>query len=443
MSTVIEQPRYSCALGAQQTVLAIPRAVPIIHAGPGCSSKLNMFLANSSGFQGEGYAGGSAISATNMTEVEVVFGGDGKLRSTIEGALNVIDADLYVVMTGCTAEIVGDNAEQVAGEFRAQGYPVISAETGGFKGSNYFGHEVVLQSVIKQFIGLVKPDVRKGTVNVFSVVPYQNSYWRGDLTEIKTLLESIGLEVNILFGVTSKGVKEWKNLPNAEFNLVLSPWVGLETAELLKEYYGTPYLHYPVIPVGGQQTSEFLRTIGGYAGLDMQKVNEVIKKEEEIFYDYYIGFGDFLVASRGWVPDEFYLVADANYSVGISGYLVNEFSLAPKKIFITDNTPQQYESKIRELFYGFDEAFRDNIVFDNDAGKIRGIILADDYKKGKTFILGSTWEKQIADELDTCVTNISIPIESNVILNKSYIGYHGGLRLIEDLYSNFINKGDG
>ena len=76
MSTLIEQPRFSCALAAQQTVLAIPRGIPIIHAGPGCSTKAFNFTSHNLGFQGEGYAGGAHISATNAGEEEVVFGGE-------------------------------------------------------------------------------------------------------------------------------------------------------------------------------------------------------------------------------------------------------------------------------------------------------------------------------------------------------------------------------
>lgn len=32
MSTAIEAPRHFCMLGSQQTVLAIQRAVPVLHA---------------------------------------------------------------------------------------------------------------------------------------------------------------------------------------------------------------------------------------------------------------------------------------------------------------------------------------------------------------------------------------------------------------------------
>jgi len=219
MSNIIEQPRYSCALGAQQTVLTIPRAIPIVHSGPGCSSKIHGALATSAGYQGEGYAGGSHVPCTNSAEKEVVFGGEKRLEETIEGSLKVLKGDLFVVLTGCTSEIVGDDSESVTTKYREEGYPIVIAETGGFKGSNYYGHELVLKAIINQLIGDVKPKVRQRVVNVFSVVPFQNPNWRGDLQEIKQLLNSIGLEVNILFGYESAGVSEWRDIPNAEFNL--------------------------------------------------------------------------------------------------------------------------------------------------------------------------------------------------------------------------------
>ena len=37
MPKTIEQARYSCALAAMQTVVAIPRSAPILHSGPGCA----------------------------------------------------------------------------------------------------------------------------------------------------------------------------------------------------------------------------------------------------------------------------------------------------------------------------------------------------------------------------------------------------------------------
>ena len=52
MSGFIEQPRHLCMLSAKQSVVAIERAVPIVHAGPGCSGKLWSGLSFCNGFQG-------------------------------------------------------------------------------------------------------------------------------------------------------------------------------------------------------------------------------------------------------------------------------------------------------------------------------------------------------------------------------------------------------
>ena len=89
-----------------------------------------------------------------------------------------------------------------------------------------------------------------------------------DLTEIKRLLEGIGLEVNILFGPESAGVAEWKRIPEAQFNLLLSPWLGLATVQHLEKKYGQPFLHLPAIPIGAKESRRFLERVSEFAGLD-------------------------------------------------------------------------------------------------------------------------------------------------------------------------------
>ena len=49
------------------------------------------------------------MPCTNAEEADVVFGGEKKLRNVIENSFKVIDGDLYVVITGCTAAITGDD----------------------------------------------------------------------------------------------------------------------------------------------------------------------------------------------------------------------------------------------------------------------------------------------------------------------------------------------
>jgi nitrogenase molybdenum-iron protein beta chain len=442
VSVFIEKPRFSCALAAQQTVLAIPGGIPVIHAGPGCASKAAGFAGAQAGLQGEGYAGRTHISCTNAGEREVVFGGEKNLEEVIDGALKVIKGDLYVALSGCTAGIIGDDTQHVAEQLFKKGYPVVGVDTAGFKGNNYFGHELVVNAIIDQFVGEQTPQVKKGLVNVFSVVPYQNPFWRGDLEAVKALLEKLGLEVNILFGIGSDGVSEWKNIPNAEFNLLLSPWVGLSVVEHLKAAYGTPYFHYDELPVGAQATSKFLRAVGEFAGLDKVKVEEVIQKEEKRFYDYLISFSDFVAEQRNVLPYQLYIAADSTYAVGIADYFTNELGFLPHGIYITDDPAKEKETYVLDAFKKTIPEYIETVRFEADGG-----IITEDIEKKlagskKALIFGSYWEQCIARETNNFFVHLSLPVTSEIIVSGSYVGYEGGLRLLEKVYTLAFGRGN-
>ncbi|MDR2211304.1 MAG: hydrogenase [Spirochaetaceae bacterium] len=441
-TTYIEQPRFSCALAAQQTVLAIPRALPIVHSGPGCVGKTFGFTSYGAGFQGEGYGGGGTVSCTNTNEQDVVFGGEEKLSRFIEGAFKVLKGDLFVVLSGCTSGIVGDDVVQVASTFARRGRPIVGVETSGFRGNNYLGHELVVKGIIQDFVGDPELRVKKGLVNVFSVVPCQNPFWRSDLEEIKRILTAIGLEVNILFGNESGGVEEWKTIPHAQFNLVLSSWVGLQAAELLKEKYGTPYLHIPYLPTGAEETSRVLREIGVFAGLDPARVETVIRREEQRFYGYFVSLADFLADFRNNIPFEVYTIADSSYAAGLSGFLVNELGFVPRGIYITDDPPVQKQGAIEKVFTGLAPDFDGTVSFQIDGGPIQDDIRKKLGKSNKAVILGSTWEDKLAAENGNLSLHVSLPINNSVIINRSYAGYNGGLRLIEDIYAGIFRKGN-
>ena len=240
----IEQVRYACALGALASVIAIDRAIPITHCGPGCATKQFQALSSISGYQG----GEFHVPSTNIGNKEVIFGGADRLDELIASTLKVMEAELYVVQSGCIPGLVGDDVANVVNGYRRRGVPIVFAETLGYQGNNFTGHESVVRAILDQYVAKqadAAAKVRKGLINVWSLLPYQNPFWRGDLTEIGRILEGIGLEVNILFGPASQGLDEWRAIPSAQLNIVLSPWLGLATARHLEQTYGQPFLHQP------------------------------------------------------------------------------------------------------------------------------------------------------------------------------------------------------
>lgn len=435
MSRVIEQPRYSCALGAQQTIVAIKKAVPILHSGPGCSGKISSLIG-----QGEGYAGGNTIPCTNTSESEVVFGGEDKLRSVIDGAFKVIDADLYVVLSGCTSDIVGDDIGSVTLEYQEQGKPIVYAETGGFKSNNYVSHDIVVNAIIDQFVDKFYSEgkIQTGLVNVFATIPYQDPYWNGNLEEIKRVLQGIGLKVNILFGLESEGIEEWKTIPYAQFNIVVSNWAGLGIAEHLQEKYGTPYFHFPYIPIGGAETSKFLREVAEFGNIDRAVTEGFIKKEEEKFYTHIERTADFMLEFRYGLPRRFYTILDANYAIGFSKFLLNELGIIPAKQFIIDDTPEKYRESIIEQFNKISEFRSAEVAFSIDGGAIQEEI-SKELQKNRALILGSAWERDLATNIGADLLIISAPVTYRLVLNCGYAGYIGGLRAIEDIYDRVLN----
>jgi nitrogenase molybdenum-iron protein beta chain len=301
------------------------------------------------------------------------------------------------------------------------------------------GHELVIQGIIEQYVGEVEPEVKKGLVNVFSVIPFQNPFWRGDLEEIKYLLERIGLEVNILFGYQSKGVEEWKNIPNAEANIVISPYYGIKTAEFLKRYYGTPYINYPVLPVGAKENSKFLRTVADSLNLDKDVVEKVIAEEEEKYYAYFTSLTDWFSAFQNNLPYELYVTGDSNYTLGYTIFLENEVGYIPKKVYVTDDPSAEQMKQYRQVFEERLPEYADILAFDEDSTKSSEVIEEELKHTGRALVLGSDWERKFTKDSGNLFLYATSPMSQKVVLQKTYVGYRGGLGLVEDIYNTLYD----
>lgn len=430
MAKILDQPRYKCAMTAMQTVHAITRALPILHSGPGCAEKLGGNIGSS------GYFSPHIFPCTNISEKEVIFGGENRLRETIENALKVVDADLYVVLTGCTSEIVGDDVEEIVRTFKDSEKPVIFASTPGFKGNNYIGHEWVLQAIIEQYL---KPsEVKtKGLVNIWTGIPLHDPFWLGNLRELEKLVEELGLIPNTIFG-HGRGIENIKKIPEAEFNLLVSPWVGINNIKLMEEKFGTRYLHYPTLPIGAFETSKFLRSVGEFAGVDKNKVEEIVKRHEDEYYYYIERFADVFLETRV-MSKRFVTVSDAQYALALTKFLVNDVGLFPSKQYITDDTPEEYQEQIREYFRELNYGIEAEVGFTSDGYQIHEEIKNTDFY-GYPLILGSSWEKKVAKATKAHYINISWPMLERLVINSSYVGYDGGLKFLEDIYSVVLTR---
>ncbi len=442
MAKILDQPRYKCALAAMQTVHAITGAIPVLHSGPGCAAKLNDNNGTSGRFSP------NIFPCSSVSEKEVVFGGTGKLRSTIENALKVIDADLFVVLSGCTSEIIGDDIEEVAGNFSGEKKPVLWAKTPGFKGNNYLGHDWILKSIFEQYLereevlssysnadGEVAKE--KGLVNLFVAPPQQDPYWLGNLREIEALLSAIGLKPNTIFGF-GRGIDNIKKIPQAEYTILVSPWTGLESAKYLERRFGIKLLQYPVLPIGATETSKFLRAVQEFTGADKELTEKVIAEKEAEFYYYIERFADTLLETR-ILGKRFAVASDSEYSIAVTKFLVNDMGLFPEKVFITDDAPKSFQQKITDEVNNLNYGIKTPVQFTTDGHDIHEQIKAADFA-GTPLILGSNWEKKLAAELGAHFVNVSYPMLEKLVINDHIAGYSGGLHLLEQIFTAAMSK---
>ena len=426
MGHFIENPRASCAFGgALALVTSIDRAIPILHAGPGCALQVTAGQLGQSGGKSYGYVGGQGTPSTNMFEREVIFGGVERLRETIEGTLEVMDGDVFFVVTGCTAEIIGDDVGSVIDEFKAKGVPIVQLEAAGFKGDTYYGYDLALQAIASK---LVEPSPREEKlVNLFGIVPSQDIFWEGNFEEIIRILTKLGLKVNSFF-TNRQGFEDIKKSSSAALNIMLSPWLGREFLATYNDRFGIETFRYPGLPVGPTATSDFIRKLAEKINLDTAVVEKVIADEEHYVYSYLEKIiGNF-------TRYRFIIVGDANTVLGLTRFMVNDYGRIPLAAVITDAIPEQYRAGIESELGSLEYARRPKVVFEDDKWKISELIR--EYKDDAAIILGSDYEREIGKELDIATVVISFPTTERLVINRGYAGYKGCLTFIEDLYDN-------
>jgi len=433
----IDRPRTSCALGgALAAISSLPNVIPVIHTALGCGGNLMNSVAFGAGYLGSSYCSGNSAPTSAVTETEIVFGGNERLREQIASTIKLIDGKLYVVATGCMTEMIGDDAAGVVSEFADEGEPVIAISTPSFKGDCYTGYEVLLEGIFNRWL---RPSKEKeaNLINVFGVVPGYDPFFRGDLEEIERIGAKLGLKVNTFFSPTQT-FENIASAPKAALNVIFSRTRCRDFATNFEDKHGTPYW-VTDLPVGPEATDAFIRELAGK--LKVATAEQVIAAENEWYYRYFERTAD------SYTDGElrFYTVGvtNSNYAIPLLKYLYNELGWMLIDSFITDSLTDEQKANLLEGFAGLPV----KPVFEGSAIKIaRAITQNHPENRGQRYfdsltplyIVGSTYEKQTALRKGARFLAVSFPAFDRAIVLGGYAGYRGGLRLYEDLIGAFM-----
>ncbi|MDY6397556.1 MAG: nitrogenase component 1 [Treponema sp.] len=421
MEKCIERPRNLCSLhGALDVIGNIYRAIPVLHASPGCS----MQASNHTNLY---YLGGyHGLPSSNAYEKEVVFGGTQRLRETIKGSLEIMDGDYYAVLTGCSMGINGDDVGSVVEEFKDSPYPITSIDTAGFRGDTYTGYNMAFLATVKALAQKTKTEPL--LVNIYGQPPSSDITLRGDFEEITRILSRIGVRTNTFF-IRRDGIEEFKNSGNAALNINLSPWLAKNVDAYYKHTFGIETLTLNGWPVGPKDTAVFLKNVAEKLGIEKKLVEKVSHEEELYVYEYLDSlFGNF-------ERHRFILVGESAKVLGIARFLVNVHGHIPLAVILTDSVYEKDRQKIRAEIQNLDCPRKADVYFENDVYEIEQI--AKKYDGRATLFMGSSYEKKIAQKLNAFFAITSNPCLDKEILNRSHIGSRGAVSLMEDLYNHF------
>ncbi len=223
--------------GALMVADAIVDAVPLIHGPIGCAfqRKINPFRP---------YLPFYETPCTDMNDLDVVYGGEDKLRMGIKETYEKYHPNLIVVVTTCASDLIGDDFKAVIEETKANGDVgcEVVYTTGDFTAkSKPVGYQDALYAITDQMLcnGVKEEgmDKNEGSVNIVTF-PIHGAGLK--VEEMVSVLNEMGIGINkVCFDNTT--VKDLYDLPKAELTITDYPmaWTKLMKKRMGIDYYAT------------------------------------------------------------------------------------------------------------------------------------------------------------------------------------------------------------
>ncbi|ABM62400.1 ferredoxin:protochlorophyllide reductase (ATP-dependent) subunit B [Halorhodospira halophila] len=315
------------------------------------------------------------------------------VRETVTAAYERYQPEALLVGDSCTAELLQDQPGDLA-----QGMdlpvPVIGLELSAYSRKEGYGASEAFYQLVR---GLLETNgASAGAQPDASRAPRANLLGptslgfrcRDDVQEVTRLLESVGVEVNVVAPLGASP-EDLRRIPEADFNVCLYPEVARSTCEWLQRRFGQPTV--TTVPLGLGATRDFLAEVGRVTGLDV---------------------------SQG--------VADANARMAWYSRSVDSNYLTGKRVFIFgDGTHAVAAARIASEELGFEVVglgtyAREEAREVRRAAKAYGVepLITDDYleveraatEASPELVLGTQMERHIAKRLGVPCAVISAPV---------------------------------
>ncbi|MGY4157739.1 nitrogenase molybdenum-cofactor synthesis protein NifE [Bradyrhizobium sp. USDA 4461] len=192
---------------------------------------------------------------TDMSETDIVFGGEKRLCKAIKEIIDKHDPPAIFVYQTCIPAMIGDDIDAVCKAASQRfGKPVIPINSPGFVGSKNLGNKLAGEALLDYVIGTQEPDYTT-PYDVNLIGEYNLS---GELWQVKPLLDELGIRILSCISGDAK-YREVASSHRARAAMLVCSKAMINVARKMEERYGIPFFEGSFY--GIQDSSESLRQI--------------------------------------------------------------------------------------------------------------------------------------------------------------------------------------
>jgi nitrogenase molybdenum-cofactor synthesis protein NifE len=217
---------------------------------------------------------------TNMTEQDIVFGGEKHLYKAIKEVVEKYHPAAVFVYQTCVPAMIGDDLEAVCKAASDKlGRPVIPVNVPGFVGSKNLGNKLAGEALLDYVIGTEEPE--ETTLYDINIIGEYNL--SGELWQVKPLLDELGIRILACISGDSK-YHEVARSHRARAAMMVCSMAMINVARKMEERYGIPFFEGSFYGIGDMSDSlrkiaQLLVDRGAPAEL-LDRTEIVIEREE-------------------------------------------------------------------------------------------------------------------------------------------------------------------
>ena len=351
--------------------------------------------------------------------------------------------DLILLTPTCTSSILQEDLQNFADRAALESESdVLLADVNHYRVNELQAADRTLEQVIRFYIEKARKDgnlnqtrTEKPSANIFGIFTL-GFHHQHDCRELKRLLFELGIETNQIIP-EGGSVKEFKNLPQAWFNIVPYREIGCMAAQYLEKEFHMPYCS--ISPMGVIDTASFIRQIESILNTQTNAKNSDLSSKEKAYdFQSYIDRQTRFVSEASWFSrsiDCQNLTGKKTVVFGDATHAAQMTKILAREMGIRVSCAGTYCKNDADWFREQVQGYCDTVLITDDHTQVGDMIARIE----PSAIFGTQMERHIGKRLGIPCGVISAPVHiQNFPLGyRPFLGYEGTNQIADLVYNSF------